>query len=196
MKNFRQSGDKFTYTAGGTVTSGDFVQVGALYGVAEDSGGSGDVITVLREGVFKLPKTTGTAWSQGDPLFWDSGTSKFTKDGTKSSLRAIAFADAASGDATGLVMLNESGGGLRFAAGVGTLDGANPTPITTGFTACLGGVATLSKTTAPGVGTSVLTTGVSSGTLNVYAWKPTSNADPTLIASTGTEDFDWVAWGT
>jgi hypothetical protein len=33
-------------------------------------------------------------------------------------------------------------------------------------------------------------------TLNVYAWKPTSGSDPTLVASTGTETFDWIAIGT
>jgi hypothetical protein len=34
------------------------------------------------------------------------------------------------------------------------------------------------------------------GTLNVYAWKNTSGTDPTLVASTGTETFDWIAIGT
>ena len=36
-----------------------------------------------------------------------------------------------------------------------------------------------------------LTTGV----LNVYAWKVTATNDATLIASTGTETFGWIAFG-
>jgi hypothetical protein len=36
----------------------------------------------------------------------------------------------------------------------------------------------------------------SDGTLNVYGWKNTGGTDPTLVASTGTETFDWIAIGT
>lgn len=87
--------------------------------------------------------------------------------------------------------------GYRIARGVGTLDGANPTAIATGLTTVVAFVATLIGTAAPGVGTSVLTHGAPvAGAVNVYAWKPTSNADPTLVASTGTEQFSWIAVGT
>jgi hypothetical protein len=30
--------------------------------------------------------------------------------------------------------------------------------------------------------------------VNVYGWMPTSSANPTLIASTGVEQFSWVAY--
>lgn len=88
--------------------------------------------------------------------------------------------------------------GYKLARGETALDGSNPTPVATGLTTIVAAVVTLKGTAAPGVGTSVLTvdfTGTD-GTLNVYAWKPTSNADPTLIASTGTETFEWVVIGT
>jgi hypothetical protein len=56
----------------------------------------------------------------------------------------------------------------------------------------------LRGTSAPGDGTSVLTTDFSGsdGTLNVYGWKNTGGTDPTLVASTGTDSFDWIAIGT
>lgn len=82
--------------------------------------------------------------------------------------------------------------------GAAALDGSNPTPIATGLTTIVAAVVQLRGTAAPGDNTSVLTTDFtgSDGTLNVYAWKNTSGNDPTLVASTGTETFDWIAVGT
>lgn len=86
--------------------------------------------------------------------------------------------------------------GYLLARGEAALDGSNPTPVATGLTSIVAAALTLSGSSSPGVGTSVLTYAVSGATLNVYAWKVTSDADPTLIASTGTETFSWIAIGT
>ena len=86
--------------------------------------------------------------------------------------------------------------GYKIARGETALDGSNPTPVTTGLTTCIAFVATLKGSSAPGVGTQKLTAVISSGDANVYAWKPTGSGDCTLIASTGTESFYWVAVGT
>lgn len=83
----------------------------------------------------------------------------------------------------------------RSAAPV-ALDGSNPTTFAHGLTTCLAVFVQLVGSAAPGVGTSVLTAVISGANVNVHAWKPTSNADPTLIASTGTETFNWFAIGT
>lgn len=82
--------------------------------------------------------------------------------------------------------------------GAAALDGSNPTPIATGLATIVAAFVQLRGTAAPGDNTSVLTTDFtgSDGTLNVYAWKNTSGSDPTLVASTGTETFDWIAIGT
>lgn len=84
----------------------------------------------------------------------------------------------------------------RIASGEIALDGSNPTPIATGLTTVTGVAVALKGSAAPGVGTSVITYDVSGGTVNLYAWKPTSNANPTLIASTGTETVGYVVTGT
>lgn len=86
--------------------------------------------------------------------------------------------------------------GYKIARGVTALDGSNPTAITTGLTTVTGFGCCLEGSAAPGVGTSVITHTISGGTVSLYAWKVTSNADPTLIASTGTENVAWVAVGT
>lgn len=102
-------------------------------------------------------------------------------------------ANLAAGTAAGIAGVAT---GYKLARGETALDGSNPTPVVTGLTTIVAFVAILKGSAAPGVGTSVLTATVSSGTASVYAWKPTSDSDPTLIASTGTESFYWVAVGT
>lgn len=76
------------------------------------------------------------------------------------------------------------------------LDGSNPTPVVTGLSAITAVSLVLNGSVAPGVGTSVLTYTKSGGTISVYAWKVTGLLDVTLIASTGTETFSWLAVGT
>lgn len=86
--------------------------------------------------------------------------------------------------------------GYKIARGETALDGSNPTPATTGLTTIVACSATIKATAAPGVGTSIVTYGSSSGTLNLYGWKVTATGDATLIASTGTETIGWVCVGT
>jgi hypothetical protein len=112
---------------------------------------------------------------------------------------AILLTIQANGTVTPLASSSAVAGvaaGYAVARGETALDGSNPTPVATGLATVIAAVATLKGTAAPGVGTSVLTTSISGATVNVYAWKVTSNADPTLIASTGTESFYWTAIGT
>jgi hypothetical protein len=85
--------------------------------------------------------------------------------------------------------------GYILARGVSALDGTNPTPVVTGLTTVIAFTCTLAGTATPGVGTSVLTYAIAAGTVNVYAWKVTNSSTTTLIASTGTEDFAWIAIG-
>ncbi len=91
------------------------------------------------------------------------------------------------------------GAGYKVARGVTALDGTNPTPVTTGLATVVAATVTLEGAVAPGVGTSLLTiasTNYATGALSVNAWKVTSTSDTTLVASTGTENFEWVAVGT
>lgn len=208
MKNYKGPGEIMLVVAPATVASGDFVVVGSFFGVAQADAASGALVPIVREGVFTLPKATG-AWTAGNALYWDAGAGKFTKTAAGNMPAGVAAADAASGDTTGDVsieavspetILNAVSGvssGYKVARGETALDGSNPTPVTTGLTICTNGGATLNKTTAPGLGTSSVTAdpGVTTGVLNLYAWKPTGAGDTTLIASTGTENVSWWASG-
>jgi hypothetical protein len=97
-------------------------------------------------------------------------------------------------------VLNLAGGqAYRVARGEVTLDGSNPTPVTTGLNTIVAAQATLKSSSAPADDPSWVSvdyTG-SDGTLNVYAWKNTGGTDPTLVASTNSAAvFCWTAWGT
>lgn len=86
----------------------------------------------------------------------------------------------------------------RSAAPV-ALDGSNPTSVAHGLTTCLAVFVQLVGSAAPADSTSVLTAVINGANIDVYAWKPTTGGaagNPTLIASTGTETFNWIAIGT
>jgi hypothetical protein len=85
---------------------------------------------------------------------------------------------------------------VKLVAGEVALDGTNPTPISTGLRTVTAVALTLRGAGAPGDGTSAVTYEISGGIVNVYAWRPTSGTDPTLVASTGTEPVGYVIVGT
>ena len=76
------------------------------------------------------------------------------------------------------------------------LDGSNPTSVAHGLTTCVAVFVQLVGSSAPAASTSVLTAVINGANIDVYAWKPTGAALTDLIASTGTETFNWFAIGT
>lgn len=85
--------------------------------------------------------------------------------------------------------------GEYIVTGEVALDGSNPTAVASGFDTITGVALALKNTSTPGVGTSILTYGISGGTLNIYAWKVTSSSVTTLVASTGTETVGYIISG-
>ena len=83
----------------------------------------------------------------------------------------------------------------RIVGGETTLDGSNPTAVSTGLSTITSVTLTIANASAPGVGTSILTYAVSGGTLSIYAWKVTASGNATLVASTGTETVSYTVVG-
>lgn len=75
MKNFVASGKTLTYVipAETTVASGQLLNIDGFVGVATTSGVAGDEIEVMLEGVFRLPKATGTgtAFQRGSVVMYN-----------------------------------------------------------------------------------------------------------------------------
>lgn len=195
-------------TASGTIAGGVPVVQEGLIGVVFGDVASGSKGEMSSTGVWTVTVPGGTV--KGDALYvpgspaTESNAPVLTKTAAGNTLFGVALTDRSGGFSD--VRLSDAAisgssltgvaDGYKIARGEGTLDGSNPTPIATGLTTIVAFVATLKGTAAPGVGTSTLTADISGVTGNVYAWKPTSSANPTLIASTGTENFYWIAVGT
>jgi len=138
-----------------------------------------------------LPTIAATA--QNTLIYFTQGGSALTvaSGGTVTIQSGGTLAVAA---ASGLTIGGVSNTGA-IKSGTVTLDGSNPTPVTTGLTTVTTGLACIKSTTAPGDDPIVITTGYSGGTLNIYAWK-TDGTDPTLVASTNNAaTIEWIAVG-
>lgn len=121
-QNFKEEGCVLQYTnaTGTAIATGDVVIIGALAGVALVNIADTATGSVRIDGVFEVAKTTGTAYSQGDELFWNVGTAKATKTATDKPL-GVAFEAALSGDTTCLVKLAGGGNAVATAATVAAL---------------------------------------------------------------------------
>jgi predicted RecA/RadA family phage recombinase len=107
MKNYVQDGDFITATAGATITAGQLVVIGSLFGVAQDSVASGAQYTAALEGVFTLAKATGasTGPAQGAPVYRISASNLVTAASSGNTLCGYAFEAAADGASTVRVRL-------------------------------------------------------------------------------------------
>ena len=109
MKNFIQEGKTITVTAPSAVTSGQYVVVGAIRGVAAYDAAQGEPVEVTTEGVFTLPKVAADSIVPGDLLYW-TGTACTKVPGTGSKpLVGVATKPAAANSTTVQVKLGTHG---------------------------------------------------------------------------------------
>lgn len=120
MKTLIQEGRRMKYTNGGgsTIPSGTPVVVGNRVAVACNDIAVGAEGELDLGGVHQLVKVDGTAFGQGDPLYWDSSPGCLTKTSTGNTPAGEAFEDAASDALIARVKLLEGG---RVAAHVAKL---------------------------------------------------------------------------
>lgn len=106
MKNWNSPGEHITLPAPTDVSSGAFVAVGAISGVAQTAAAAGEDVVLVRRGVFDLPKVAAEAWSIGVRIYWDATAKVMTTIDTDNTLVGAATALAAGGSATGRVLLD------------------------------------------------------------------------------------------
>lgn len=103
-------GNVLAHTAAGALSSGDIVQFGAIndenarIGIALTDIAAGAVGSLAISGVWTLPKATGAAVSQGNPVYLASG--EVTETATGNYRCGYAAADAAAGDTTCQVLID------------------------------------------------------------------------------------------
>lgn len=125
----------------------------------------------------------------GEPLETQAGVK------TPAQRKALALANLGLSTTSGNA-LEALAAGKKLAFGSAAFDGSNPTSVAHGLTTVVAVVTNLQGAVAPGDNTSVITYNVNGANIDFYAWKNTGGTDPTLVASTGTETFSWIAIGT
>jgi predicted RecA/RadA family phage recombinase len=197
MKTYLQNGDTVVVASPGGNASGDFLSVGALHGVAVNTALTGADSPLLRVGVHSLAKATGTAWAQGDPLYFDPIAKNFTKTAAGNLAFGLAFAAALSADAVGQVLIEDGAMVLRSVGGQFTTATASDT-VVTGLSKVLSAVANLEDalTTDPETVQAVIgdQAGVpAAGSILIKSWK-TLGGTP-VAATTFAKKVNWIAFG-
>jgi len=101
-----QEGRFLDYTpSGAAVDAGDVVLLSSMVTIAPRDIADLTPGSVQVDGVWLVQKTTSEAWALGEPLYWVSGTGKFST--TKSTNKTAGFAAKAAGsaDTTGYLLL-------------------------------------------------------------------------------------------
>lgn len=108
MKNYVQPGNTITLDAPYSVTSGDGLLAGAIFGVAVSDAVSGATVGAVLAGVFDLTKIGSQAWTIGTKVYWDDTNKHCTSVATGNTLIGVAVEAVAggAGDTTGRVRLN------------------------------------------------------------------------------------------
>lgn len=118
MKNYIGPGDTQNFTApGGGVTAGVAVLIGGQVVIPAVSAAAGVVFAGSTTGIFSgLIKTAGSAWIEGQTLYFDSATGGWAVANSATARRAgVAVAAALSGDTTGTVKLMNVGAPVSVA---------------------------------------------------------------------------------
>lgn len=102
MQNFVKSGDRLTWTNGGSaVVSGQVVRVGNLLAVACGDIGAGETGELATEGVFTVPKVSGAVIAQGETLTWDASAAAFDDNAATPATGDVTGAAAVATEAAG-----------------------------------------------------------------------------------------------
>lgn len=91
-QNYIESGEVKDHVLSGTVTSGAIVEIGDMVGVALGSGVSGDTVAVALEGVFEVPKVTGSgkSFTLGQKVY-SNGAGSVTPSATDGGSPAVDY---------------------------------------------------------------------------------------------------------
>lgn len=104
---FVQQGERIDYTPGSAVAAGKLVLVTDRVFFAPNAIAANELGALQTTGVIQYEKTTGEAWTLGQKLYWNAGTSKLTTTSSTHKVAGYAAAAAASGDTEGLILLGQ-----------------------------------------------------------------------------------------
>lgn len=97
----------FTNNTGAPIAPGDLVLVGVRVAVALVAIPVGATGSVQYKEVFLVKKTAAQAWTNGQRLYFNAGTSAATTTVGSNAVAGVAFKDALAADTVGYLALNE-----------------------------------------------------------------------------------------
>ena len=108
MKNFVHIGYNITIPAPATVTSGEMVIVGSLFGIVSTDALTGERVTLSATGVFEMAKVAANDITLGAVVYYDDSSDLVTTTATGNTKIGVAVEDAGNGVGTVRVRLNGS----------------------------------------------------------------------------------------
>lgn len=106
MKNYVQDGRALDLTApSGGVVSGLAYKIGAIICIAAADAIATAIFVGYTEGVYDVVSDTGTAWAEGDVVYWDNTAKVFTKTTTSNTKCGVVVSAKLSATATGRIKL-------------------------------------------------------------------------------------------
>jgi len=79
MQSQVQEGEVIDVTLAATAVSGVAFMLGGMLVVPQTSGGIGDSVACVTEGVFELPKASAADFAAGDIAYWDASGAEFNE---------------------------------------------------------------------------------------------------------------------
>lgn len=100
MKVFRGDGNCLQLTAPYALTSGQWLKIGNIFGVAGAAAASGDKFACYVEGEYEVTKVGSQAWTEGLRIYWDDSQKKFTSTNTSGNTIAGVATEAVGSGST------------------------------------------------------------------------------------------------
>ena len=104
-KNLVQPGHVVEYAAPYAVVSGAGALIGTRFGVAMVTLANAERGNFAMDGVWRIAKATGEAWTEGAKIYWDNTNKRLTTTSASNTLVGTAAAAAASGDTLGNLLI-------------------------------------------------------------------------------------------
>lgn len=111
MKTYRGEGRTVTLTAPYTITSGQWVKIGSILGIAGAPAASGEKFACWVEGEYEVTKVGSQAWAEGVKVYFDNDLKKFTTANVSGGISAgvaTKATGAGAGETTSWVRLSGS----------------------------------------------------------------------------------------
>lgn len=106
MNGYKYSGDILNHTPGSAVAVNEVVDLGNILGIAVAAIAASVQGALRVAGAISVTKEAGTAWTQGQAIYYDADDEDFTSVAAGNKYAGVAAEAATSGATSGVILLN------------------------------------------------------------------------------------------